>query len=127
MYKFRMNIGDKSGDGHGRYKEFTISSNKPIEVVREAHRNMRSKLGFSIEDFCFEYDDNVIDKNTTNAIMDLGFEFEEIYDDTAYMYPKEMARLWAFLLQKTNSDLELKMVDDDIPTLDCCVGYGLFD
>lgn len=126
MYKFRMSIGDWSGDGHGKYKDFMIVSNEPIDTVREAHRRMEDVLGFSIEDFCCDYEDSTIDKKTTKTIMDLGFDFEDIDDGVAYMYPKEMARLWAFLLQKVNPKLELEMVDDNISRLCEGVGYGLF-
>ena len=137
MYKFRMSIGDWSDDGHGKHKDFIISSNMPVEIVREAHFAMKDKLGFSIEDICSEYEDSVIDSKTTKAIMELGYEFEEVDDGEAGMYPEEMARLWIFLLQKVDTNLELKIIKDEIPTLHFYgfdekkrhikhIGYGLF-
>lgn len=138
MYKFRMSIGDWSDDGHGKHEDFIVSSNVPVEIVREAHFAMKDKLGFSIEDICSEYEDTVIDIKITKMIEDLGFEFE---DYTSYgeadMYAKAMAELWVFLLQKVDNSLELKIIDDDIPTLHFYgfdekkrhikqVGYGLF-
>ena len=37
MYQFHLSIGDWSGDGHGRSEDFTVASNAPVEIVREAH------------------------------------------------------------------------------------------
>lgn len=137
MYKFRMSIGDWSDDGHGKHEDFIIASNVPVEIVREAHFAMKESLGFSIEDFCYEYEDSVIDSKTTKAIMELGFEFENVGDEEVGTYPEEMARLWIFLLKKVDVNLELKIIKDEIPTLHFYgydkkkrhigyVGYGLF-
>jgi hypothetical protein len=137
MYKFRMSIGDWSDDGHGKHEDFIISSNVPVNVVREAHFTMRDELGFSIEDICSEYEDSVIDSKITKTIMELGYEFEDIEDGEAGMYPEEMVRLWIFLLQKVDTNLELKIIKDEIPTFHFYgfdgknrhigqVGYGLF-
>lgn len=137
MYKFRMTIGDRSNDGHGLYEDFIIESNVPARTVRKAHFSMEDKLGFRIENICSDYEDNTIDSETTKAIEKLGYEFEDFDDDKAYMCPEEMIRLWIFLLQKIDTSLELKIVDDEIPHFDFCepgeeggyvgqVGYGLF-
>lgn len=137
MYKFRMSIGDWSDDGHGKHEDFIVDSNVPVQTVREAHFSMKDKLGFSIENICSDYEDSVIDSKTTETIMELGYEFEDVDDGEAGMDPEEMARLWIFLLQKVDVNLELKIVKDEIPTLHFYgfdekkrhishVGYGLF-
>lgn len=139
MYKFRMSIGDWSDDGHGKHEDFIVESNVPVQTVREVHFSMKDKLGFSIENICSDYEGSMIDSETTKAIMELGYEFEDIDDDDGevYMYPEEMARLWIFLLQKVDANLELKIIKDEIPTLHFYgfdnkkrhigyVGYGLF-
>lgn len=116
MYKFRMSIGDWSDDGHGKHEDFIISSNVPVQVVREAHFAMKDKLGFSVEDICSEYEDTVIDIKTTKIIKDLGFEFEDYTEyGEADMYCTAMAKLWIFLLQKVDPNLELRIINDDIP------------
>lgn len=136
MYQFCISIGDWSDDGHGKHEDFVVSSNVPVEIVREAHFAMKDKLGFSIEDICSEYEDTVIDIKTTKIIKDLGFEFEYYTDNgEADMHDEAMARLWIFLLEKVDPNLKLKI--DDIPTLHFYgfddkrrhishVGYGLF-
>ena len=37
MYKFVIPIGDWSEDGHGKHDDYVVTSNKPVEAVREAH------------------------------------------------------------------------------------------
>lgn len=68
----------------------------------------------------------------------MGFEFENGSGmGCGIVSVPEMARLWIFLLQKTNPSLKLKIVKDDIPRLQFYgfdekgrhiggVGYGLF-
>lgn len=137
-YKFRMSIGDWSDDGHGKHEDFIVQSNAPVEIVREAHFLMKNTLDFSIEDICHGYADCDIDSETTNAITDLGFDFEYINDGKACPYPEEMVRLWIFLLQKVNPNLKLMLIKDEIPDFHFYgfdeqnrhigfVGYGLFD
>lgn len=133
MYKFRMSIGDWSDDGHGKHEDFIIESNHPVDVVREAHFRIKEVTGIDIEDFCCDYEDSSVPKEIENKLKDMGFEFE--YAGTTYA--KEMALLWMFLLQKANPELELKIINDDIPNLHfygcdkkrrhiSFVGYGLF-
>lgn len=138
MYKFRMSIGDWSDDGHGKHEDFIVSSNAPVQVVREAHFAMQDKIGFCIEDVCSDYQDPAIEPKIEKIITNLGFELEDYDDDgIAYTCSNEMARLWIFLLQKVDPNLELRIINDEIPTLHFYgfdekkrhighVGYGLF-
>lgn len=36
-YKFKIPIGDWSGDGHSKHEDYLIESNKPVEQVRELY------------------------------------------------------------------------------------------
>lgn len=48
-YKFRIPIGDWSGDGHSQSEYSVIQSNKPVEAVREAYFAAKEKLGYSLD------------------------------------------------------------------------------
>ena len=48
MYQFHLSIGDWSGDGHGRSEDFTVASNAPVEIVREAHYKIPEVTGIDI-------------------------------------------------------------------------------
>lgn len=139
MHKFKMYIGDWSNDGHGNFSTYVIASNKPVEDVREAHYKIRTTTGIDVEDICSDYLDDEIDDVTVEHLENLGFTFaNKTTFGNALMTDKEMAKLWLFLLRKTDPELDLKVIDDDIPTLHFIgfdeqgrhvgqVGYGLFD
>ena len=53
---FKINVGDWSSDGHGKKKEYTVSSENPLEDVREAHFGIESKTGFNIHSIVNKYE-----------------------------------------------------------------------
>ena len=138
MYRFYMTIGDWSGDGHNQSEDFLIESNYPVERVREAHFQMENATGINIEEMCSEFEEDEIDLETVRKLKRRGFHFENRsgMGDGIISVP-EMARLWVFLLMKTDKDLKLEIIDDNTPTLHFFgydeqnrhigdVGYGLF-
>lgn len=138
MYKFYLTIGDWSCDGHGHSEDFIVSSNFPVETVREAHYKIKDITGVDIESICSEYEEDEIDEETVNILKDMGFKFENSsgMGDGIVNVP-EMARLWIFLLKKADPMLEMEIVKNDIPRLQFYgfddkmrhiggVGYGLF-
>ena len=138
MYKFRLIIGDWSEGGHGRSKDFIVSSNLPVEIAREAHYKIKDTTGVDIENICSEYEEDEIDEETVDILKDMGFQFENSSGmGDGIVNVSEMARLWIFLLQKADPSLKLEIVDDDIPNFQFfgvdekrrhigSVGYGLF-
>ena len=138
MYRFYMTIGDWSGDGHNQSEDFLIESNYPVERVREVHFQMKNATGINIDEICSEFEEDEIDPETVAKIKELGFCFENSsgMGDGIISVP-EMARLWVFLLMKTDRDLKLEIIEDNTPTLHFfgydeqnrhwgSVGYGLF-
>lgn len=116
MYEFYMTIGDWSDDGHGQKENFLVHSRKPIKTVREAHFRIPEKTGIDIEAICSGYDENQVSPKTLKRINDLGFMNEpgEAGADAWWM-----ARLWLFLLNKTDETLGLRFAckPDTTPTL----------
>ena len=55
MYQFKLPIGDWSSDGHCVCEYYLVSSNRPVEEVREAHYKINEKTGIDIESECSEY------------------------------------------------------------------------
>ena len=78
MYQFHLSIGDWSGDGHGRSEDFTVASNAPVEIVREAHYKIPEVTGIDIEGICSEYEEDEIDPETVQTLKDMGFQFETV-------------------------------------------------
>lgn len=134
MFSFKMMVGDWSNDGHGQCVDFVVSSNKPVEHVREAHYLIRETTGIDMETLCNEYDDSSIPDDVADKLEALGFHFEAPCS-TVCPSPKEFASLWVFLLQKADPELQLSI--EDIPQLQFygydskgrhieAAGYGLF-
>ena len=133
-YRFRLPIGDWSGDGHSVCKWFTVESNKPVEDVREAHFKSREIL--DVESIFSEYGESSLDETQLASLpewaRDLYDEEEGALDDG----PSSMAELWIRVLNLADPELELRIVDG-IPALTFFgydekkrnigyVGYGLF-
>lgn len=140
MYQIQLTIGDWSGDGHEKYEVFRVNSNFPVERIREAHFHMEETTGINIEEICSDYGEKEIDRETLNKLKSMGFHFENASGmGEAYISVPEMAKLWVFLLQKVDPELQMEIVsDDDIPQLQfygfdeqgrhiSSVGYGLFE
>lgn len=138
-YKFKMPIGDWSDDGHGKCVYFTVLSNKTVEDVREAH--FKSQEILNVENICGRYEEMVIGDDDYQALYDLGYDFTQMsgYEYECSLYPseKDMANIWIFLLKKADPELELQIVNDDVPMLPfygyddkkrhiSYVGYGIF-
>lgn len=136
---FYLTIGDWAGDGHEKNEPYLVRSNKSVGQVREAHFRIKDATGIDIETICSGYGEDTIDQDLVDKIEALGFKLEnssgigkEVVD------VDEMARLWVFLLQKADPELELTFVKQpDYPDLHFYgyddkgrhigpVGYGLF-
>lgn len=138
MYQFWMTIGDWSGDGHGKSEDFLISSNVPVDRVREAHFRIKEAAGIDIEDICSSYGEDEVDAETVEILKRMGFLFENKSGmGERILSVEEMAKLWLFLLQKADDELELALIENDAPSLHFygtdqqgrhidSVGYGLF-
>lgn len=138
MFKFRMIIGDWSGDGHEKTEEFIIDSNLPIHLVREAHYKIYDKTGINIEEICSEYEEDELSPVTVEQLRNMGFHFENPTGmGIEAMTPHEMMRIWLFLLQQADPSLQLEIATDEIPNFQFfgfdpkgrhigSIGYGLF-
>lgn len=128
---FKMPIGDWSEDGHGKCDYFRVQSDLPLEEVRETHFNILEKTGIDLSKLCANYEDSKIPFETIQKLIELGFNTDGILDEALYnkaknsedsdvydensdgVYSEDIASIWIFLLNKTNENLNLKMIDDE--------------
>lgn len=139
MYKFRMPIGDWSDDGHGKCDYYTISSNLPIEEVREAHFKIPELTGVNIESIANNYEEGNITQETLDKLISLGVDpdkFDEPYKGSIYVSSENMRDIWITLLNNVEPKLNL-VVEEKIPMLPFYgfdeqkrhigfIGYGCF-
>ena len=140
MYKFVIPIGDWSEDGHGKHDDYVVTSNKPVEAVREAHYRILAATGVNLSDICNEYGEDYVKPETVKQLKALGFTFDsDPVDNNTFPTPTDMVKLWAFLLKKADPTLELDIeFPEDYEMLTFCgfddqgrhidaVGYGIYN
>lgn len=118
MHTFTLPIGDWSDDGHGKCDYYTVESNMSVEEVREIHFKIEEVTGVNIEKVCSEYDVSYIpaDSRLITLLEEEG-KMDKMnlsgYDkdiDGYYANSKSLALIWAYLLQETEPELELKII-----------------
>lgn len=135
MFKFRVAIGDWSGDGHGKceYVDMTAECEN-IQQVCEAYFTATAKYpDLCPEGWACEYEDGTIPDDIRNAYKDLGVEFE----DDEYFTIEDMAACVAAFLNLGEPSLNV-VVSESAESLHFYgfdekgrhigfIGYGLFE
>lgn len=129
-YKFKIQIGDISGAGHEKSKEYIIESNLASDRLVEIYKKTAENIGYSPSDFCEEYDDNSI---SVDSITNMGLtvdNYTDLYvDDTGYYFfsPDDFCKLIIDYIITHNSTVKMVIISDDLPILDLGnIGCGLF-
>lgn len=100
-YKFKVVIGDWSGDGHSQSDEIAFIGNKPVSELREGYKNSCRKLGVAFNHPHYKNDDWTPD----SARLQICTSYEE-----SRPKPEALEILKANGLEFFDEDL----VDDDI-------------
>ena len=144
MYKFKIEIGDPSKDGHNQSEDRVITSNKTREQVREAYNKSceltglvftsnkdiivnNEKLNWQDEDYskrqiCTEYESYEMSKLAEDILQTYGIKNTQI-DGDVY----SLVDIFLEFIKLSLPDFEYNIVQDIIPSLGLTIGYGLFD
>jgi len=82
-YIFRIPIGDWSNDGHGRYIDYYIKSNKPVEHVREMYLQACQTSGISLDGSgkypapCAEYENYLFSEQQIKDLIEYGINITD--------------------------------------------------
>lgn len=137
---FKLPIGDWSGDGHEKVSWFIISSNKPLQDVREAFFKAKDSLDprLNPENICSEYEENTIPESLVEELNKAGCEFSfDEYDGDVYLDSFSMLDIVLWFLKMGDPDLELQVEENNFPMFPFSgydkdnrhigfFGYGLF-
>ena len=143
-YKFKIEIGDPSKDGHNQSEDRIIESNKTIEEVREAYDKSclltglvftsnkdiivnNEKLGwqhleYSDRSVCTEYESWNISELAQNILKDNNIE---VFDDEQDI--DSLTNIFLEFIKLSLPDFEYEIIQNIIPSLNLTIGYGLFD
>ena len=122
MYTFKLPIGDRSDDGHGKCDYFIVESNVSFDAIVEYYKKMNAHWKVSLQ--CSDYGEDSLTEDFKKFLENLGFNLEDYNIDD--FESKDLAKLIIDLLMKYHDNLELKILDipmlyEDLP------GYGLWD
>lgn len=139
--RFRIPIGDWSGDGHGYCNWFIASTPKTIKDVREAYfaaQKLHQKQ-FHPESFCEDYEDDTVSIEYAASIKELsGVELGEPYDDEVMVTPEAMAEYLVWFINQGDPSVDVQLEESVDETLHFSgydkkkrhigfIGYGLFN
>lgn len=138
MFKFCIELGDPSADGHGIFENIFVESNVGLDILEEAYENSVKKTGIDFEKICEHYEDNALSDDILKEFESLGLDLEKIGfenleevdendDEGMCLEPEEYVRLlmW-FIGLSVKGKFEWKIVSDDCPRFSKSFGYGLY-
>lgn len=141
-YKFKIAVGDWSGDGHGKCEYFLITSNKPMEKVREAFFAAVKKTKLDLGEVCDKYEQSELTPKQVEKLTALNYDMsliEETYKGVRiyYLDTEKMRDLVIWFLEQGDPSLSLGTKVDEVPLLQFYggdrkgrhisgFGYGLF-
>jgi len=145
--KYRVGIGDWSGDGHGHYDSHVVESQgdfDPAEIGK-AYRKSREELGLGIEDIANDAD-SYPTEDQAQVFVDAGIDWPEGWfdpdEDSRDTLAEALVNNWddyiwvyvfTFMVKRNLPGFNLKIVNDSLPVLfgargaaatDEFVGYG---
>ena len=133
IYKFNLEIGDTSGDGHSEMKTILIECNYSMEELADAYNNSVDLTNIDlIENCCAEDEDNTLDKNTADILIK-HLDLVSIIGtcDEKYNTPYNLENLYV----DSWRDLVMQFIKLSLPDLEYTIikpesfdigGYGLF-
>ena len=115
QYKYSIQIGDPSGDGHGQCQQFIIACDKTKEEILKAHDAFVSKYKISllgggpgITELFGEYEENELSQESLNRLRMAGIQsfpngrctlFEEGESSGISYDAEEMVRLFMQMVE----------------------------
>ena len=154
QYKMELVLGDWSKDGHNQHDIVILSSNKPVEEVRDAYKKARELTSISFDErtynlysfytICTEYEDNRINYLCWEILQNHGLTLELLnsfgsdrFDDEEELEIWDVAgtfvNFWIWFTKLGDKELELEISKEKIPSINgggteitSGFGYGLY-
>jgi len=141
-YKFKIPVGDPSGDGHSQCEYFIIESNKSQEEIKEAYNKSCELTGLVFT----ENKDIVVNgekldwqhpeyKNRKICVDFESYEASNLAKEILKNYNIDgdvdgtdgLLDIFLEFIKLSLPNFEYKLIEDNIPILNLPIGYGLFD
>ena len=134
--KYKIEIGDSSGDGHGISEVLIVQVNKTADEIAVSYRELANRTGVCLfENVCRDYGEETIDLGHAALLLAEGIPLDDIceysgVEDDVYTYQPGatgLVRLYLEMAKVGLMDLEYSVHDDETPSLTVfSIGYGLY-
>lgn len=138
MYVYEFYLGDKYGDGHGKYEVFQYEMNITADEFNAALDKFNQEANTDCLNWFQRYEDVEWKLDMKEALKKIGLDYNDYTDD---IDPEHPENAWMFS-RKTYIDLMFSIVKHYVPSFEwkqyilnqgpghlCIAGkaYGLFD
>lgn len=118
LYRFHLDIGDWSDDGHGKKETFLIESNKTVGACREAYFKAQKKLAERLwpSELSAHYEERfMLSDSRVAEIRKLGFNFGAVVlgDEYEYANAVGMAHYTLWFIKHGNPRINARIVPLD--------------
>lgn len=147
--KFKLKIGDPSNDGHGQCETFIISCNKTTTEINTAYKKSCELTGlvftentdiivdgermnwehpeYNDRKLCVEYESFDISELAWSILAKHGLQKDDyLIDGYEDLENEAFVDLFFDFITLSLSDLDYKLEQDGLPTIDLSIGYGRF-
>lgn len=116
LYRFHLDIGDWSDDGHGKKETFLIESNKPVRACREAYFAAQKRLVENLwpENIYATYDNPLTPQAPQIAATRAhGFDFAHYVGDDEYLNAESLAHYTLWFITRGDPTIKAKIIPLD--------------
>ncbi len=149
--RYKIAIGDWSGDGHEKSENFIFESNKDYKDVIQAYKKACELSGVALHGeaskkctvLCSDYEENLFPHDAFDKLQKIGINLMDFADcdhtqpydeDGEYQaYSEGFVKLFLAMAKTQLPDFEYEIVKDDLITINVhqdgfseFMGYGLF-
>lgn len=143
MYKFIIETGDPSGDGHSQGDRVLVKSNKTMSSVMSAYKESAEMTGLVFQEnetvsiggkkldwkhpeykqrrVCVDYQDSSPSELAYKILIEHGIEEFEVYGS------ESLVSLFMEFVKLSLPDLEYEIIQDKSDVLPISIGYGIYD
>lgn len=126
-YKFKITTGDPTRDGHSQTDDFFFISNYSVKEIEKAYKQSCTATGIDISSCCSDYEDSSIDEDILASLREAGIPDDVIDNVSTYVGVSEFVILvLEFIKLSMPIDFKYEITNDNIPSLNIDLGYGLY-